>query len=401
MKRQEQLNAQRRRQRRPGSQLAQAISHRVFLIALAVAILTAGTVSTHASGRPEVEGADGAVDTAADTRTIVDGLGREVVVPADPRRIVTAGRGVMMTANVLWAFEDISERVIGVGRISQGRGNFLFKIDPDYGENIVLERNVGPEQIASLAPDLVILKSGVRSGLGQPLERLGLPVLYVDLENPEQYQRDLAVIGGALGDTARATELQNYFRSTASRITNVTANLNDDERPSVLLIYYRSSGGEVSFDVPPAGWMQTQLVDMAGGVPVWRSVHTGSGWTTIGFEQIAAWDPEVIILVEYGGEAPHIRKRLERQPRWQELQAVQNGQFYAMPMDHYSWDQPDVRWLLGLQWMAVTLHPDQFADVNLDTRMREFFAELYRIDDAIYEKLIVPTVAGDFPGGTP
>lgn len=337
---------------------------------------------------------------SAATRTITDGLGREVTIPADPRRIVTAGRAVMMTANVLWAFESAPDRVAGVGRISQGRGNFLPMIDPDYGNLVVLERNVGPEQVASLAPDLVILKSVVRSGLGEPLERLGIPVIYVDLESPQQYQRDLAVLGAVVGEQERARELQHYFRAVTERITGRTTVLDDDQRPSTLLIYHRVSGGEVSFNVPPAGWMQTQLVEMAGGVPVWRDANLGGGWGTVGFEQIAAWDPEVIILVEYDGNAPHVRSRLETEPRWRELRAVENNRFHAMPLDHYSWDQPDVRWLLGLQWTARMLQPDLFREMDLEEAVREFYAELYRVDESAFDALIAPTLTGDFPGGT-
>jgi iron complex transport system substrate-binding protein len=322
------------RERTPDSATADIARHTAQLLVrglfLVIAVLIpAIPPDVYAAGGREA----GSVDQ---TRTITDGLGREVTVPVDPRRIVTAGRAVMMTANTLWAFESAPDRVVGVGRITQGRGNFLPLIDPNYGDLVVLERNVGPEQVASLAPDLVILKSVVRSSLGEPLERLGIPVVYVDLENPEQYQRDLAVLGTVVREEDRARELQRYFLATTGRIMERTVALDDDQRPSTLLIYYRTSGGETAFNVPPAGWMQTQLVEMAGGNPVWREANPGGGWGTVSFEQIAAWDPEVIVLVEYDGNGPEIRSRLENEPRWRELRAVRNDRFHAMPLDHYS-----------------------------------------------------------------
>lgn len=328
-------------------------------------------------------------------RTVVDGLNRTVRVPADPRRIVTAGRAVMMTANALWAFDEAPSRVVGVGRISQGRGNILPRLDRQYDRITELAPNVGPEQVVSLNPDLVILKSVVRGTLGEPLERLGIPVIYVDLESPEQYQRDLGVLGAALGEEDRARELQEYYETTAAGIEAVTAAVVPRDRPSTLILYYRGTGGDVAFNVPPAGWMQTRLIEMSGGVPVWREANPGSGWATVSFEQIATWDPQVIILVEYGGAAAEIRDELARQPRWQELQAVRTGRFYAMPTDHYSWDQPDVRWILGLQWTAAILHPALFPEMDPHQVTRHFYRTLYRLDDDSYNQLIAPALAGD------
>lgn len=367
------------------------------LSALLPALLLIGLVSPLAArGAAEYQWTE-AMAAAPETREITDGLGRTVTIPSDPTRIVTAGRAVMMTANALWAFESAPERVVGVGRISQGRGNFLPRLDPQYNRIMELEHNVGPEQVAALNPDLVILKSVVRSSLGAPLERLGIPVVYVDLETPEQYQRDLAVLGSVLNEEDRARELQEYYHRITAEIATLTAEVATEDRPSTLLLYYRGTGGDVSFNVPPAEWMQTTLVELGGGRPVWHEANRGGGWGTVSFEQIAAWDPEVIILVEYGGRASEIRDRLREQPRWQALRALAGDRFYAMPLDHYSWDQPDVRWLLGLQWTAKTLHPERFARINLEEELRRFYRTLYGLDENRFEELISPVLAGDIP----
>ncbi|MFW5686325.1 MAG: ABC transporter substrate-binding protein, partial [Spirochaetota bacterium] len=137
------------------------------------------------------------------TRVVTDALDRRVEVPESPERIVAAGSAVLMIADALYLFPGADERIVGLGRINQGKGNFLAAIDDEYGEKAVLERNVGPEQIAGLNPDLVILKSFMRGRLGVGVERLGVPVVYVDLETPEQYQRDLRLFGEVLGQPER------------------------------------------------------------------------------------------------------------------------------------------------------------------------------------------------------
>ncbi|WP_018527611.1 ABC transporter substrate-binding protein [Alkalispirochaeta alkalica] len=354
--------------------------------------LLAGLLSVPSPGPGQLQASE-----SGTPRTVRDALNRPVTLTVPPERIVTAGRAMIMTAGVLWAFPGVPDRTVGLGRNTQGPANFLEVTHPRYNEITLLERTVGPEQVAALRPDLVVLKSGVRESLGRPLERLGFPVLYVDLETPEQYDRDLIMLGAALDQEERGRELARFFRETTRAVTARTAGVPREERPSSLLIYHRQAGGQVSFNVPPDGWLQTRLVEMAGGRPLWRGANPGGGWSTVSFEQIAAWDPDTIILVDYGGEAPSLRDGLARQPRWRQLRAVREDRFYAMPRDYYSWDQPDVRWLLGLQWLARQFHPRLFTGEPLEEEIHLFFSTLYGIEGRSFEELIAPVLAGDLP----
>ena len=329
------------------------------------------------------------------TRTVTDALGRNVTVPANPQRVVTAGRAVLMIADVLYAFETVPERIVGIGRISQGAGSFVADLDSAFDEKVIFERNVGPEQIAAVNPDLVILKTFLRESLGSSLERLGIPVLYVELETPKQYERDILLLGRALNEKARARTLTSYFSERLAEIETTTAPLTEAERPETLLLYYRGSSGDVSFQVPPAGWIQTRIVDSAGGIPVWVDSATGGGWQTVGFEQIAAWNPEAIAVVSYNDDVEAIRDSLAAQPRWQELSAVRNGRFYAFPKDYYSWDQPDTRWILGVTWLAGRLHPDLFPDLSVLEEVRQFFRTVYGLNGAQFDAMIAPLLSGD------
>jgi iron complex transport system substrate-binding protein len=358
---------------------------RYLFTLLLLSVLVSLPTTLFATGTPE---------TPDTPRTVTDALGREVSVPTSPERIVTAGRAVLMIADVLYAFEDAPDRLVAVGRINQGRGNFLPAIDPNYGEKTILAHNVGPEQIAAENPDLVIMKTFMREPLGRRVEALGIPVIYVELETPEQYQRDIRMLGTVLNEPERAEELTRWYRLQVSQVEDQTRLIPDRRRPSTLLIYYRRSDGEVSFQVPPTGWIQTELVERAGGTPVWRGAAQ-NGWGTVSFEQIAAWNPDEIMLVSYDGDAEEIRDELAAEPRWQELFAVREDRFHAFPMDFYSWDQPDTRWILGLQWIARTLHPELFSRTEMDTHLREFYRQVYGLTDEEYESIIEPLLAGD------
>ena len=68
---------------------------------------------------------------------------------------------------------------------------------------------------------------------------------------------------------------------------------------------------------------------------------------------------------------------------------------HAFPVDFYSWDQPDSRWILGLQWMAKTLHPDVFAGWDTRAFAAEFFHRIYGMDSDRVREIIFDRLQGD------
>lgn len=325
---------------------------------------------------------------------IVDALNREVVLPAPPQRIVFTGRALFMIADAAYTFPNAAEKIIGLGSTAQGSGNFIKLIDPTYDQKAILERDAGAEQIAALQPDLVIMKSFLAESVGAPIEALGIPVVYIDFETPEQYLRDLAILGKVFGDEARAAELAGFFQQ---KMDSVAAAVKDAPKPRVLLLNYNEKDGVVAFNVPPMNWLQTSMVQMAGGEPVWADANPAKGWTQVTLEQIAAWDADQIFIVSYFADPLQVLEKLQADPNWQAMRAVKDGKLYAFPGDLYLWDQPDPRWILGLTWLAGKLHPDRFPGLDMTAEAKTFYQTLYGLDADFVEKNILPTFKGSLP----
>ncbi len=335
-------------------------------------------------------------DTAApDSIIIVDALEREVILPAAPQRIVITGKALVMIADAAYIFPEAPERIVGLGNAGQGDSNFIALIDPGYPSKAVLENNASAEQIAALQPDLVILKSYLAETVGAPIEEIGIPVVYVDFETPEQYTRDLAIFSQIFQNPERAGQVAAYYQIKAEQIQRAVSGT--EAQPRVLMLSYNAKDGNVAFNVPPAAWMQTRMVEMAGGIPVWTEANLGGGWTQVSLEQIAAWDADQIFIIAYRQDSADVTAALEADPNWQALRAVGLGQLHAFPGDLYSWDQPDTRWLLGLTWLAGQLHPERFPDLDITAEAQIFYATLYGLDAAFFEENILPTFKGDLP----
>jgi iron complex transport system substrate-binding protein len=324
------------------------------------------------------------LSSAATAQVVVtDALERTVTLEATPERIVVAGRGTFMVVNAVQAFPAAAERLVAYSRTGQFSEEFARLVFDHVDGMVQLEPGAAAEQIAPLQPDLVILKSTARA-VGESLITIGIPVVYVDLETPEQYSRDLNTLGAVLGTPERAAELVAYFDDVVRRVEAAVAGA---DRPRVLLVNYDVRGGEIAFRVPPDLWIQTEMVSLAGGEPIWLGSALEGGWQTVSLEQIAAWNPEVVIVVDYFNPEGEALSAIYGSPLWGSLQAVQNRRVFEFPADHYNWAQPDVRWPLGLLWLANVL---QGVDFDLRVEIHRFYNTLYGLDDATIQSAILP-----------
>jgi len=319
--------------------------------------------------------------------TIEDTTGNVAQLNGIPQRITFVGKASNMIADVLYMFPEAAGRIVGVGKTNQRNGEFVKVLDPDYDSKVYLEHNVGPEQIAVTQPDLVIVKNYLKKSLGDPVSQLDIPVLYMNLETPEAYEKDFRMLGRVFGNPERAAELIKYYNDEKNYVINRTKTLTD--KPDILFIYHTTRDGIAAFNTPPGAWIQSRIVEIAGGNPVWTDSHPGGGWSKINLEQIAAWNPDQIYVVAYKEDINTVLKSMKDSPEWQELSAVKNNKLQAFPVDFYSWDQPDSRWILGLKWLAKQIHPDLFTDLNIEDMTRSFFKDLYFLTDEQYETEIV------------
>ena len=312
---------------------------------------------------------------------VIDALGRSVSFETLPLNIVVVGKATTLINNTLFLFPEAVERVSAYEARLQTKLDFITVAFDPTGAKSSLARDAGAEQVAPLNPDLVIMKTYMREKVGQPIEALGIPVVYLDLETPVTFYEDLRVIGAIFGNPARAEELISLYQANQTRIQTALEGLKADELPSALILQYSDKDGEVAFRVPPASWLQTRM--------------TG-GWTTVTLEQIAAWDPQFVFIVEYGGSAPQVVEALQADPTWQSLRAVKDGHLYAFPLDFLSWDQADPRWGLGELWLAAKMHPERFAELDFNNEIIAFYRDYYGLDEAFIRESILPLVQGSF-----
>ena len=99
-------------------------------------------------------------------------------------------------------------------------------------------------------------------------------------------------------------------------------------------------------------------------------------------EQIYAWNPEIILLNSFSAYTPEdiLNSTAGEGQDWSGIQAVQDGQVFKFPLGVYYWFAPCSDSPLALQWVAKTLYPELFEDVDLDQVICDYYSEYYGIE---------------------
>lgn len=308
-----------------------------------------------------------------------------------PQRIIVAGRATPYVLDTLYLFPEAAKKLVALEVRGFDTQAFLELVDPNVQVKDMLDRDAGPEQIAPYNPDLVIVKNVSLGTLGSALDEISIPVMGLNLETPAFFYEDIRALGKVLNSPERAEEIISYYQKIETEVSELLADLPETQRPSVLVLQYSADGGEISFKVPPTSYLQTTMVQNAGGNPVWLDADGGTNsWIQVGLEQIAVWNPEIIFVVNYAGDSVETVQELVVSPTWEGLKAVENQQVFGFPADYASWDLIDPRWILGQQWLVTIIQPDLTTGINLETQVISFYQTLYGLSVDQINEFIFP-----------
>jgi iron complex transport system substrate-binding protein len=128
---------------------------------------------------------------------------------------------------------------------------------------------------------------------------------------------------------------------------------------------------------------------MVGGINEAASEIDGKK-SDVTMEQLLKWDPDIIILSDVNQTTA---KDILARPGWNQLKATKNKHLYINPTGIYGFTSQVVEAFLEIQWMAKTLYPDQFKDLDLHKEVKHVLVDFYHynVSDAEVDDIINAT----------
>ncbi|RFU95420.1 ABC transporter substrate-binding protein [Sphaerochaeta halotolerans] len=312
----------------------------------------------------------------------VDANGRTLKLQEKPSKVLIAGKAGNMPANALFLFPEVTTMELTIPKTDQGLGDFFSFIRPSLDDNPRISQNASVEEIASYQSDLVLTKATHFESIARKLDQLGVANFTMNLESYEDWKREIVELGKLLQNNSRATEILNLYEERLNPIKQTAASIKAQDKKRVLLLQANTTENTYSYKIAPDTWMQTWMVETIGAEAVWKgSNKAANGWSTVSFEQIAAWDPDIIIVVSYRTPTDQYIEAIYASEIWSSLRAVKTKQVKASPYDMMNYIQPVASWILGLQWMASEVYPERFPDLDMREEVASFYLDFYNLTD--------------------
>jgi iron complex transport system substrate-binding protein len=162
---------------------------------------------------------------------------------------------------------------------------------------------------------------------------------------------DMQRVAEALGAPERGDKLVHDLQMRCAEIRELASTLKN--RPTVACIEW------IEPMMAAGNWMP-QLIEMAGGRNLFGKAGEHSPWMK--FEELAAADPEVIVIAPCGFGIPRASEELhllQKQNGWKQLRAVRDGKVFLADGNQY-FNRPGPRIVESLQILAELIHPHTF-----------------------------------------
>ena len=321
---------------------------------------------------------------AAETRQVTDAAGRIVTLPAHVTRVADPWHA----NNALVVMLGGGDKLVATTAQAQ-RQPWLERLYPRIDQvpaAFSITGEVNLETLIGARPDVILMAyDGSLPKWAGTVDAYHIPYVLMPNTSLAGLETTARITGQVLGERESrvAEDYIRYFDANIRRIQAVTAGLPDADRPKVL---HTSSAGILTVDGRKT--VIDDWIRVAGGTNAADVVGNGRPVT---MEQIAAWNPDVIIV----GTAPNGQNRqaILDDPRWRDIEAVKDGKVFVNPSGAYLWDRHSAEAALQVLWAAKTLHPDRFADLDVEKETKAFYAKYFHhtLTDSEFRSIIDAT----------
>lgn len=322
--------------------------------------------------------ASGAIATCATTAvaaepiTFTDMTGRSVTLAKPAERIASIP---IPLASTIIALDGSTKRLVGMNPLAKSaiEEGILGKIFPEAKAipSDVTAPNFVPnvEALAATRPDLVIQWGNYGEGIVKPILNAGLTTMLVDYGTEAKGRQFMEVTARAMGRDDRIAPLVAWRATVEAEIAAKTAAIPAGKRPSVL--YLARALESLNAGGAGPGVYNDFYIKLAGGR---NAAEELTATKPVSKEQVAAWDPEVILLNSF--EPKLTVAFVYQDPILSQTKAAKAKRVYKMPLGGYRWDPPNQESPLTWMWLANLLHPDVFR-YDLRAEMRRAYGVLY------------------------
>ena len=279
----------------------------------------------------------------------------------------------------------VADRLVGVSDrfVTPGKSRYSEAYYPELCgfTNVGILKSPDYEVVNNLKPDVVI------SDEEQYYDRTktpGIPLIANDVRLANF--RDATMKFGYIFDRVEeAEEYIAWFNDWEDVIDEKVETISEDKKPLILLCYFKP--GSTSFSLPARDSYRSLMARKAGGNYI-GDRFDGAGSVTVDAEWVMEENPDVIIFsgstqyvgydIEDPSEVIAMINDFTSRPELAQVNAIKNKKVYVV--SHAFLLCGGGSGLIGTAYFAKWMHPDPFADMNIQEMHQEFVTDFQHLD---------------------
>lgn len=332
-------------------------------------------------------GAAGCGDTAgggaADTVTIVDHNGNTVTLPGNIERIAVCD--ILPMPSVLTVFFDSAEKIVGMSpnSMSAAQNGLLAELYPDIlnaETGFMSGGDVNMEELLKLDPQ-VVFYSAANPELGTNLTNAGFNAVAISAEKWEYNAIEtlnnwIDLLSEIFPESGKSDKVREHSSEVYAMVQERVSGLADEERARVFFLFQYSdtsimTSGRLFF----GNWWAESIgaVNVAGELAQSYSV-------AVNLEQVYEWNPEIIFITNFTTAQPEdLYNNTVGNYDWRGITAVEDESVYKMPLGMYRSYTPGVDTPITLLWLAKTVYPELFTDIDVTSEAIDYYEEVFGV----------------------
>lgn len=383
-------------------------------VCIAVALSAGGCAGSDSSSQGETSGAssvsensemsaqdsssaaDSEVQDNGDTITLTDHAGNSVTVPKQIDRIVVAD--MYPLPSVLSIFFDSADKLVGIAQPSMtaAQNSLLSELYPEIlnaETGFIDGTSINIEEVIKLDPDVVFYSAG-SEGIKEELDKANIPAVAIsaskwDYDAIETLDNWIALLSEMFPENDKTEITKQYSSEIYDTVQERVSDIPDSEKEKLFFLFQYS---ESSITTSGKLFFGQWWADAIGAKNVGEELQTDNS-TAVDLEQIYAWDPSMIFITNFNSAQPDdIYGNSVGSYDWSGISAVKDKQVYKMPLGMYRSYTAGIDTPITLLWLAKTVYPEKFEDIDITDETKKYYKELFGIDltDEQAQKIFAP-----------
>ncbi|MFU0865044.1 ABC transporter substrate-binding protein [Kluyvera ascorbata] len=277
--------------------------------------------------------------------------------------------------NTIIAMLGYGDNIVGTSQVAKRIPLFrqsLPRIDDVPVVSVNNGHELNPERILSLRTQLLFVPKSMSIPRQSLLEGAGVRILAFEANSMAALTARVQKTADVLGPDAqeKAARYQHYFDHNVALVASRLKDLPDNERRAV----YHSMGNALTTTGKPS--LNQDWMDLAGARNVaenWFAAKPNRAGE-VSLEQILAANPAVIVAMN-----KRDADEMMTSPQWAQVDAVIHHRVYVNPKGMFWWCRETSEEALQFLWLAKTLYPQRFTDVDMRQETRRFYQTFFAL----------------------